>query len=718
MQPSPWAETSRPSLPSVRIAACGQSLAGRDAAGKPVTAQRRGGVSVGWPCGCAASLSCSRRPAGRCRGRRRSQRHRRARGCTPSASCTNLLGYAQRNGVPRGAPDDRAAPRRGRCRCRRAVGGGRRGGAATAGGRRPAPSPRPSGRRGRGHLADQRAGGGRRRAGLGQGRRARRCSSPRDGTLHALDASGDRAARARHARRPGLSARAAGARRPRARDLQLGFGGPAGTGRRSPRGVAVRRAVARPHPAARGRHLRPRARCGSLRDARRRGLLPQRAAHRRDGPRHRARPSRAGSSMPDVEAAQRARQRPARLAARRAPHAHARRGCRRPCCATAAPGTERRRALVRCRAGAPHAGVLRPRHADRADDRHGGAACPAVDADAMMIDGDTVYASQDRLYVASQRWLGAGPVARRDRSTSRPPGCTRSRPRRPARRATSAAARSRATCSTSGRCPSTRASLRAATTSMPPWRQRRAQRERRAHAGGARRAARRRSAPSAGSARASGSTPCASSGDTGFVVTFRQVDPLYTLDLSDPRAPRVVGELKVPGYSAYLHPVGDGLLLGVGPGRDGRGPHARACSCRCSTSRTSRSPPGWTRAPRRRAPTRRSRATTTRSSGGRRRTSRSSRSSGYDDEHASAARWRSASTAAGSRRLARIAHPTLEAIGGPVHDRSVVRRRPAAARRRAHGRALDALSRAGPGRRSRPSRADRKFRPGAALQPP
>jgi hypothetical protein len=47
-------------------------------------------------------------------------------------------------------------------------------------------------------------------------------------------------------------------------------------------------------------------------------------------------------------------------------------------------------------------------------------------------------------------------------------------------------------------------------------------------------------------------------------VTFRQVDPLYTLDLSDPARPRVVGELKVPGYSAYLHPVGDGLLLGVG----------------------------------------------------------------------------------------------------------------------------------------------------------
>lgn len=53
-------------------------------------------------------------------------------------------------------------------------------------------------------------------------------------------------------------------------------------------------------------------------------------------------------------------------------------------------------------------------------------------------------------------------------------------------------------------------------------------------------------------------------GTVGYVVTFRQLDPLYTVDLRDPRAPRVVGELKIPGYSAYLHPAGDGLLLGVG----------------------------------------------------------------------------------------------------------------------------------------------------------
>jgi uncharacterized secreted protein with C-terminal beta-propeller domain len=53
-------------------------------------------------------------------------------------------------------------------------------------------------------------------------------------------------------------------------------------------------------------------------------------------------------------------------------------------------------------------------------------------------------------------------------------------------------------------------------------------------------------------------------GDTGYVVTFRQIDPLHVVDLSDPRKPRVAGELKIPGYSAYLHPTDDGRLLGIG----------------------------------------------------------------------------------------------------------------------------------------------------------
>ncbi|MBA2897253.1 beta-propeller domain-containing protein [Nonomuraea soli] len=53
-------------------------------------------------------------------------------------------------------------------------------------------------------------------------------------------------------------------------------------------------------------------------------------------------------------------------------------------------------------------------------------------------------------------------------------------------------------------------------------------------------------------------------GPNGYVVTFKQVDPLYTLDLRDAAAPKVTGELKITGYSAYLHPAGDGRLIGLG----------------------------------------------------------------------------------------------------------------------------------------------------------
>ncbi len=52
--------------------------------------------------------------------------------------------------------------------------------------------------------------------------------------------------------------------------------------------------------------------------------------------------------------------------------------------------------------------------------------------------------------------------------------------------------------------------------------------------------------------------------DVGFAVTFRQIDPFYVLDLSDPTNPTVTGELKIPGFSTYLHPVGDDRVLGIG----------------------------------------------------------------------------------------------------------------------------------------------------------
>jgi Beta propeller domain len=60
-------------------------------------------------------------------------------------------------------------------------------------------------------------------------------------------------------------------------------------------------------------------------------------------------------------------------------------------------------------------------------------------------------------------------------------------------------------------------------------------------------------------------------GDRGYVVTFRRIDPLYVLDLSNPADPKTVGELEIAGFSDYLFPLPNGLLLGVGKDADSRG---------------------------------------------------------------------------------------------------------------------------------------------------
>ncbi|MDI6799042.1 MAG: beta-propeller domain-containing protein [Candidatus Aenigmarchaeota archaeon] len=56
--------------------------------------------------------------------------------------------------------------------------------------------------------------------------------------------------------------------------------------------------------------------------------------------------------------------------------------------------------------------------------------------------------------------------------------------------------------------------------------------------------------------------------DKGYVVTFREIDPFYVLDLSNPTKPELKGELKIPGYSSYLHPITKDKILGIG--KDGR----------------------------------------------------------------------------------------------------------------------------------------------------
>ena len=57
-------------------------------------------------------------------------------------------------------------------------------------------------------------------------------------------------------------------------------------------------------------------------------------------------------------------------------------------------------------------------------------------------------------------------------------------------------------------------------------------------------------------------------GDMAYFVTFRQTDPLFSVDVSNPEKPKVIGYLKIPGFSEYLHPFGGGLLFGLGQDAD------------------------------------------------------------------------------------------------------------------------------------------------------
>lgn len=53
-------------------------------------------------------------------------------------------------------------------------------------------------------------------------------------------------------------------------------------------------------------------------------------------------------------------------------------------------------------------------------------------------------------------------------------------------------------------------------------------------------------------------------GKKGYVVTFQKVDPFFTMDLSDPQNPQILGQLKIPGYSDYLHPIDENHIIGLG----------------------------------------------------------------------------------------------------------------------------------------------------------
>ena len=194
-----------------------------------------------------------------------------------------------------------------------------------------------------------------------------------------------------------------------------------------------------------------------------------------------------------------------------------------------------------------------------------------VDSDAILTSGDTLYASDDRLYVATQRWSwGDGSVTRASDVNTQIHAFATDQPN-----ATGYVA--------SGRVPGWMLSqwsmserdgyLRVASTTSPPWTEGEPEGKSESFVTVLREDGQALSEAGSLGGLGVGEQIYAVRffDDVGYVVTFRQVDPLYTIDLSDPAGPKLLGELKIPGYSAYLHPVGEGLLLGVGQDADSEG---------------------------------------------------------------------------------------------------------------------------------------------------
>jgi Beta propeller domain len=191
---------------------------------------------------------------------------------------------------------------------------------------------------------------------------------------------------------------------------------------------------------------------------------------------------------------------------------------------------------------------------------------PAVDSDAIMSGGQVVYASHRSLYVATQDWtpMPATPTAELPgRSFTTVHRFDTSDPDSTTFRA-------------SGKLPGYllnqfslsehQGVLRAATTEEPVWWTGAFDAQSQSHVtvlderGGALR----QIGQVGGLGTGERIFAVRFIGPAGYVVTFRQIDPLYVVDLERPSQPVVRGELKIRGYSAYLHPVGPGLLLGVG----------------------------------------------------------------------------------------------------------------------------------------------------------
>ena len=188
-----------------------------------------------------------------------------------------------------------------------------------------------------------------------------------------------------------------------------------------------------------------------------------------------------------------------------------------------------------------------------------------IDSDSIVADGRIVYASPQSLYVATQRWF-AQPVS----TTSDPPRVTTAIHKFDISHPGSTQYRGSGTVSgylmNQWSLSEDKGVLRVASTEEPTWWNPGPQEESESFVTtlGERSGALVQLGRVGGLGKGERVYAVRFAGDTGYVVTFRRVDPLYTLDLSTPSRPTLLGELKIRGYSAYLHPLGGDLLLGIG----------------------------------------------------------------------------------------------------------------------------------------------------------
>jgi Beta propeller domain len=188
------------------------------------------------------------------------------------------------------------------------------------------------------------------------------------------------------------------------------------------------------------------------------------------------------------------------------------------------------------------------------------------DADAVMTDGDTVYASPTSLYVATRRWFDPAVTLTPEQMTRQSTLIHRFDISDPLKTVYRSSGTVPGVVLNQFSMSEADGRLRVATTDDPPW------------WGGSQPAESEnlvtvleeegttlsRVGQVGGLGRGERIYAVRFLGERGYVVTFRRTDPLYVIDLSDPRRPVVSGQLKIPGYSAYLHPLAGDLLLGIG----------------------------------------------------------------------------------------------------------------------------------------------------------